>query len=75
MQQSPKILSKIWPVIYTALLWIQMYDGWVEAAENGELTGVCMLYMSAAFDVVDLVVYFCFKKSDCMGLTKDHLNR
>ena len=52
-----------------------MYDGWVEAAENGELTGVCMLYMSAAFDVVDLVVYFCFKKSDCMGLTKDHLNR
>ena len=28
---------------------IQMYDGWVEAAENG----VCMLDMSAAFDVVD----------------------
>ena len=35
----------------TALL--QMYDGWVEAAERGELTGVCMLDMSAAFDVVN----------------------
>ena len=30
-----------------------MYDGWVEAAERGELTGVCMLDMSAAFDVVN----------------------
>ena len=27
--------------------------GWVEAAERGELTGVCMLDMSAAFDVVN----------------------
>ena len=32
---------------------VQMYDGWVEAAERGELTGVCMLDMSAAFDVVN----------------------
>ena len=32
---------------------VQMYDGWVEAAERGDLTGVCMLDMSAAFDVVD----------------------
>ena len=35
----------------TALL--QMYDGWVEAADRGELTGVCLLDMSAAFDVVN----------------------
>ena len=32
---------------------IQMYDGWLQAAESGKLAGVCMLYMSAAFDVVD----------------------
>lgn len=35
----------------TALL--QMYDGWVEAADKGQITGVCMLDLSAAFDVVD----------------------
>ena len=32
---------------------IQMYDSWVQAVDKGELTGVCMLDMSAAFDVVD----------------------
>ena len=32
---------------------IQMYDTWVESVEKGELVGVCMLDMSAAFDVVD----------------------
>ena len=35
----------------TALL--QMYDSWIEAAEEKQLTAVCMLDMSAAFDVVD----------------------
>ena len=34
----------------TALL--QMYDSWIEALEQGEMTGVCLLDMSAAFDVV-----------------------
>ena len=34
----------------TALL--QMYDSWIEALEKDEMTGVCMLDMSAAFDVV-----------------------
>ena len=34
----------------TALL--QMYDSWIEGVENSELVGVCMLDMSAAFDVV-----------------------
>ena len=32
---------------------IQMYDTWVQAVDKGELSGVCMLDMSAAFDVVD----------------------
>ena len=30
-----------------------MYDTWLEAAEHGVLAGVCMVDMSAAFDVVD----------------------
>ena len=37
----------------TATAMIQMYDSWVQAADKGELTGVCMLDMSAAFDIVD----------------------
>ena len=37
----------------TATAMIQMYDSWVQAVDKGELAGVCMLDMSAAFDVVD----------------------
>jgi hypothetical protein len=37
----------------TSTAMIQMYDSWVQAVDKGELTGVCMLDMSAAFDVVD----------------------
>ena len=37
----------------TATAMIQMYDSWVQAVDKGELVGVCMLDMSAAFDVVD----------------------
>ena len=32
---------------------VQMYDTWVQAVDKGDLAGVCMLDMSAAFDVVD----------------------
>ena len=32
---------------------IQMYDTWVGAVEEGDLSGVCLLDMSAAFDIVD----------------------
>ena len=32
---------------------VQMYDGWLQAAEAGQLAGVCLLDMSAAFDVVN----------------------
>ena len=37
----------------TTTAMIQMYDNWVQAVDRGELAGVCMLDMSAAFDVVD----------------------
>ena len=37
----------------TSTAMIQMYDTWVEAVDQGEFAGVCMLDMSAAFDVVD----------------------
>ena len=37
----------------TTTAMIQMYDSWVQAAEEKKITGVCMLDMSAAFDVVD----------------------
>ena len=32
---------------------IQMYDTWMRAVDSGELAGVCLLDMSAAFDIVD----------------------
>ena len=32
---------------------IQMYDRWVRAAHNGQVTGVVLLDLSAAFDLVD----------------------
>ena len=32
---------------------IEMYDSWVESVENGEMAGVMMLDLSAAFDLVD----------------------
>ena len=35
----------------TALL--QLYDTWLGALEGGDMAGVCMLDMSAAFDIVD----------------------
>ena len=30
-----------------------MYDSWLQSVESGQLAGVCLLDMSAAFDVVD----------------------
>ena len=37
----------------TSTAMIQMYDTWVQAVDKRELAGVCMLDMSAAFDVVN----------------------
>lgn len=38
----------------TALL--EMFDGWLEAFDNDDITAVIMLDLSAAFDVVDHVI-------------------
>ena len=37
----------------TTTAMLQMYDTWLNNLEKGELAGVCMVDMSAAFDVVD----------------------
>ena len=37
----------------TTTAMLQMYDTWLDANEDGDLAGVCMVDMSAAFDVVD----------------------
>ena len=43
----------------TATALIQMVDMWIEAAENSELSGVCMIDQSAAYDLLD---HFLFPK-------------
>ena len=37
----------------TTTAMIQMYDSWISMVEAGQIGGVCMLDMSAAFDVVE----------------------
>ena len=37
----------------TTTAMLQMYTTWVEAIEHGDMAGICMIDMSAAFDVVD----------------------
>ena len=37
----------------TTTAMLQMYDTWLDALEGDDLAGVCMVDMSAAFDVVD----------------------
>ena len=37
----------------TTTAMLQMYDTWLDAVEDGNLAAVCMVDMSAAFDVVD----------------------
>ena len=37
----------------TTTAMLQMYDTWLNILEQGDLAGVCMVDMSAAFDVVD----------------------
>ena len=44
---------------------IELYDSWVEALERGELSGVCLVDLSAAFDCVDHSLLL--KKMEVMG--------
>ena len=37
----------------TSTALIEMVDGWIEAIERGKMAGVCLLDMSAAFDLVN----------------------
>ena len=41
------------PAHSTTTSLIQMYDNWVDAAEKKKFTGICLLDLSAAFDVVN----------------------
>ena len=50
---------------------IQMYDGWLQAVEDGKMAGVCLLDMSAAFDVVDHGLLL--KKLELYGYDEDSL--
>ena len=53
----------------TALL--QMYDGWVRAASAGQVSGVVLIDLSAAFDLVDSEILI--KKLRIYGLHEDLL--
>ena len=52
----------------TTTAMLQMYDTWLDAVEQGELAGVCMVDMSAAFDVVDTQLLL--KKLELYGLDR-----
>ena len=40
----------------TTTAMLQMYDTWLDAVEDCNLAGVCMVDMSSAFDVVQILL-------------------
>ena len=56
----------------TATALLQMYDGWVEEVDDGNLVGVMMVDLSAAFDMVDHNIML--KKLELLGLDEMALN-
>ena len=55
----------------TATAMISMHDAWVEAADNGLISGVAMVDMSAAFDVVDIEILL--EKCEILNLQRESL--
>ena len=51
---------------------LSMHDAWVEAAERGLHTGVVMIDMSAAFDVVDIPILL--KKCKILNFNTESLS-
>ena len=55
----------------TATAMIQMYTTWLEAVDSGDIAGVCMIDMSAAFDVVDTQLLL--KKLELYGFDRNSI--